>query len=199
MVKFRLAALAISGIVCGSLIYLAATHKIQAIGDMFDVGKALTVVTKKPPPPPPPPPPPDHPPPPPPPAMRSPPTTSTVEVFTDIPVVPPTPPAPPAPLAPPPPPVVTNPQWVRRPSARDVTRFYPSRAIERDKTGVVVLNCTVRTNGTLQCSVASEDPSGWGFGAAAINLSRSYEMVPATRDGQPVEARNTLRIPFQRQ
>ncbi len=196
MVRFRLAALAISGLVCGGLIYLAATHRIEAIGDMFDVGKALTVVTKKPPPPPPPPPP-DRPPPPPPPAMRAPPATSTVEVYTDIPVVPPTPPAPPAPLAPPTPPVVTNPDWVRRPTSRDVGRFFPVRAIERDRSGVVVLHCTVRIDGTLSCVVNSEDPSGWGFGAAALNLSRAFQMVPATVDGQAVEARYILRIPFQ--
>jgi periplasmic protein TonB len=97
----------------------------------------------------------------------------------------------------PPPPMIVSPTWVRRPSGADLARFYPQRAIERGKSGLVTLDCLVRTTGTLACAVASEDPPNWGFGAAALNLSRSYQMVPATRDGAPVEARYTLRIPFQ--
>ncbi|TPW03424.1 MAG: hypothetical protein FD124_3028, partial [Alphaproteobacteria bacterium] len=58
MVKFRLAALALSALICGTLVFVAFTHEIRGIGDMFDFTKAVQVVTKKAPPPPPPPPPP---------------------------------------------------------------------------------------------------------------------------------------------
>jgi protein TonB len=144
---------------------------------------------------------------PPPPAPPIQATATVVERFVEavLPVVPVAPPAPPAPapgpavvaLAPalaPAPPVVTRPDWVRRP--QNLGRYYPERAHARGKTGQVSLDCLVRRDGTLACAVAEETPAGWGFADAALRMSRAYQMVPATRDGQPVEARYTLRVPF---
>lgn len=93
------------------------------------------------------------------------------------------------------PPEITNPRWLRQP--RDLARYYPSRALARGVTGQVLLNCRVDTAGALHCSVASETPEGWGFGAAALRIAEDYRMVPATRDGLAVEGRYRMRVPFE--
>lgn len=69
------------------------------------------------------------------------------------------------------PPVITQPRWLERPNGGDFARHYPRRAIERNREGRVVLDCTVAATGRLACAVASEEPSGWGFGAAAVEIS----------------------------
>lgn len=93
--------------------------------------------------------------------------------------------------------VITRPVWLRKPTARELELFYPGAAIRRERSGVVSLDCIVRTSGALACRVIEETPAGYGFGAAALRISESYRMVPASRDGQPVEARYMLRVPFQ--
>ncbi|MBX3430722.1 MAG: energy transducer TonB [Hyphomonadaceae bacterium] len=90
---------------------------------------------------------------------------------------------------------ITNPRWLRQP--RDLASYYPSRALAHDITGQVVLDCLVRTSGALDCSVSSETPSNWGFGQAALRISSDYRMVPAMRDGQAVEGRYRMRVPFE--
>lgn len=92
------------------------------------------------------------------------------------------------------PPVITDPSWVRRP--RDLAAYYPRRALERGVEGSVTLDCLVATSGRLACSVASESPVNWEFAAAALRISRDYQMVPASRDGAPTEARHRMVIPF---
>jgi protein TonB len=92
------------------------------------------------------------------------------------------------------PPTISNPHWLQTP--RDLARYYPLAAIRRDIEGEVQLDCLVTVTGALQCSVASETPANWGFGAAAIRIAQDYRMVPATRDGAPVEARYRMRVPF---
>lgn len=95
---------------------------------------------------------------------------------------------------PPQPQEVTNPSWNRRP--RDLSRFYPARARQAGIEGEAVLDCMISVQGALNCSVASETPQGWGFGEAAQRIAREHRMVPATREGQPVEARYRMRLPF---
>jgi len=92
------------------------------------------------------------------------------------------------------PPTITNAHWLQTP--RDLARYYPMMALRRDIEGDVQLDCLVTTTGSLQCSVASETPANWGFGAAAIRIAQDYRMVPAMRDGAPVEGRYRMRVPF---
>lgn len=92
---------------------------------------------------------------------------------------------------------VVDPHWLRRP--RDLARYYPRRALERGVEGRVVLNCAVDVRGALACAVASETPANWGFGEAALRISRDYRMVPAVQDGRPVEARYRMVVPFELQ
>lgn len=95
-----------------------------------------------------------------------------------------------------PPPIttVTNPTWVERP--RDLERYYPRRALRMNVEGSATLDCRVAVDGRLSCVVVSETPPGWGFGEAALRIAGEYRMVPAMRNGQPIEARYVMRTPF---
>ncbi len=178
MVGLRLISLSLAAVLCLSLVYLAATNKFSAITDLFDDSDAVKVEIEQKDKPPPPPPPPDRPPPPPPPEQRvPPPDLSAPPTPTPIPVAVDPPPAPPTPS------VITNPTWLERPNARDFARYYPERALERGQEGRVNLACIVAADGRISCSVTSEDPSGWGFGEAALRISRHFRMSPQTRDG----------------
>lgn len=84
--------------------------------------------------------------------------------------------------------VISNPDWVSRPSPDDMARFYPPRAVEDEVTGDTRIRCTVTTYGTLtECEVVSETPADQGFGEAALRASRQFRMRPRAADGQPVE------------
>jgi protein TonB len=75
--------------------------------------------------------------------------------------------------------------WLQRPTGQDFSRFYPARALERNMEGRVQLRCVVSADGRITCTVISEDPSGWGFGQAALQISHSFRMAAQTADGRP--------------
>ncbi|HWA00120.1 MAG TPA: TonB family protein [Caulobacterales bacterium] len=191
MVRLRLFSMILAAVVCGAIAYLAVMQKFNAITDLFTDTNAVKVQIeeKKPPPPPPPP---NRPPPPPPPEQRvPPPSLDAPPTPTPIPVAVDPPPAPPQPE------LITNPQWITRPNGRDFARFYPPRALDRGMEGRVVMDCLVGADGRLTCTVTSEEPAGWNFGSAAVQISRQFRMQPRLENGRPTEGgRYRLTIPF---
>ena len=95
-------------------------------------------------------------------------------------------------------PVITNPSWIRQPSADQMMRAFPQRAINADVTGRASLNCAVRTDGTVtDCSVTRETPGGYEFGRAAQGLSRYFRINPRTVNGAAVDgARVDINLRF---
>lgn len=85
--------------------------------------------------------------------------------------------------------------WVREPSARDFARFFPDEALNAGQSGNVTLSCIIGGSGRLACGVASESPSGYGFGQAAIGISRQLRVRTSLPDGGSAEGRE-LRLPL---
>jgi periplasmic protein TonB len=92
-------------------------------------------------------------------------------------------------VAPPLPPI-TQPVWLARPSAAEVAIFYPERALVRELPGSARLDCVVRNDGSLNCSVQAESPAGYGFGEAALGIAQSFRMAQRLGDGSATEGRH---------
>jgi len=83
------------------------------------------------------------------------------------------------------PPLVTRPVWVQKPTIEDLQRYYPAQAMKAGAGGDAVIACGISAEGRLQnCTIKREDPAQHGFGAAALELSRHFQMKPVSLDGQ---------------
>lgn len=82
---------------------------------------------------------------------------------------------------------VTQPSFITRPSADDMSRFYPEFARALKLPGRATLDCTISTLGIPEaCSTSDETPTGMGFGKAALSLASIFRMRPKTVDGVAV-------------
>lgn len=103
----------------------------------------------------------------------------------------------PAPAAPHPH-VITQPDWLAKPTPEDLMRHYPGAAWALGLEGRAVLDCTVEISGALAgCRVTAEAPPELGFGRAALLISRGFRMRPMTVDGAPASGgKVTIPIDF---
>ncbi len=105
-------------------------------------------------------------------------------------------PAPATAIEPAAPPSIRNPSWLTKPTADQLARVYPRRAVDRGLSGAVTLDCRVTAAGTVEaCRVLTESPKGLGFGDAALSATRYFRMSPRTVGGEPVEGAK-VRIPM---
>lgn len=74
--------------------------------------------------------------------------------------------------------VLPVPWAAQQPTARDFRDTYPRVALSESVEGRVILACTITDEYKLDCIVQSETPLEYGFGEAALRLSRLYVASP---------------------
>lgn len=89
----------------------------------------------------------------------------------------------------------TEARWVLRPQAEFFAVFYPPIALMQGVVGRVVLLCRTRAAQRAECTAQDVTPADWGFGEAAVAMSRSFRFAPAVRNGEVV-LDTELRVPI---
>ncbi|HWA22374.1 MAG TPA: hypothetical protein VG735_08280 [Caulobacterales bacterium] len=64
------------------------------------------------------------------------------------------------------------------PTGKDFDRLYPPRALGEGLSGTTVMCCKLLPDRTYNCTLAYESPAGYGFGAAALEMSKKFRMTP---------------------
>jgi TonB family protein len=89
------------------------------------------------------------------------------------------------------------PGFRRMPSTDDMAKAYPQKALRRKATGVAVIDCGVTVEGDLyECALASETPTNYGFGVAALSLAPLFNVEPRMKNGVPVASAISIPIKF---
>ncbi len=74
---------------------------------------------------------------------------------------------------------VMHPTFTQRPE-EPVWRFYPRHAVDQRQEGDVAADCLILADGALDCLIVSEEPLGWGFGEAALQVFAGYRVDIST-------------------
>jgi TonB family protein len=94
--------------------------------------------------------------------------------------------------------VIVNPDWLKKPTPDQITAAWPRAALIQGKGGRAEVDCRVNIQGLAEdCRVASEEPAGFDFGAAALSMTPQWQFRPATRDGKPFPSRIVVPIKFE--
>jgi periplasmic protein TonB len=88
---------------------------------------------------------------------------------------------------------ISKPTWAERvPTPDDIFSVYPRGALNNAIEGVARLRCAVRDDRGVTCVLESEDPPGYGFGAAALKLAPYFKV---RADDPRVQPGKTIVIP----
>lgn len=87
--------------------------------------------------------------------------------------------------------------WTFRPNNQQILSIWPEGAYEKRLAGSAVLNCRVDIHGLAEeCEIASEEPPGLGFGAAALLFRNTFKLKPAQGPNGPVESMMHVTVKF---
>lgn len=82
-------------------------------------------------------------------------------------------------------------------SSGQFVSVWPAAAYNSRADGHVRLNCLIDVHGLAeQCAVASESPTGKGFGAAALELRQTFKLKPAMGPDGPINSVMSIAINF---
>jgi TonB family protein len=85
--------------------------------------------------------------------------------------------------------------WLRKPSGEDIAAAYPQRAKDQAVSGRILLECQTTAGGSFSsCTILSVAPDDFGFGEAALKLSRLFRLDPK-QDGVVLEG-GVIQIPI---
>jgi len=89
-------------------------------------------------------------------------------------------------------------EWRARPSGDMASRYYPDRAQRMEVGGQAVVDCRIGPEGKLEdCKVLSESPAEYGFGEAAIRLTKFMELAPPSeKDKRKGRMRRIIPVGF---
>jgi hypothetical protein len=65
-----------------------------------------------------------------------------------------------------------------RPDGQAFANNYPDLALINDQVGAVILCCRVKPDRSLDCVVDREWPAEAGFGAASLEVAKSFRVTP---------------------
>jgi Gram-negative bacterial TonB protein C-terminal len=83
--------------------------------------------------------------------------------------------------------IVKSAAIVTQPSNAQIQAAYPPRALDNQVEGGAVIECVVALTGKLaECTVFDEQPTGYGFGQAALDLAGDFLLKPRLVDGEAV-------------
>jgi TonB family protein len=86
---------------------------------------------------------------------------------------------------------------VTRPTREQLQAAYPVRALSDQVDGGAFLDCVLTRDGALTtCKVLVERPEGYGFGQAALEVSKDFKIAPRQVDGDPIDSEVHLPVKF---
>ena len=93
--------------------------------------------------------------------------------------------------------MVKGAQIITQPSAAQIQAQYPPRALDNQVQGRAIIECVVSPAGKLaDCHVYDEQPNGYGFGQAALDLAGDFTLKPRLIDGDPAAGPVRIAVAF---